>query len=58
MHVTSFDLVATEPNVVACDMAHLPVDDQSFDVALFSLSLMGTNWTDFVCEAFRILVPG
>jgi ubiquinone/menaquinone biosynthesis C-methylase UbiE len=36
-------------------MKSAPLDDESLDVAVFSLSLMGTNWTDFITEAKRCL---
>lgn len=36
-------------------MASLPLDDGSVDVAVYCLSLMGTNVADFLTEANRIL---
>src|SRR5262249_888201 len=53
--VHSFDHVAINEDVVACDMAHVPLDDESLDVAVFSLSLMGANFTDYLREAHRTL---
>jgi hypothetical protein len=53
--VHSFDHVAINDNVVACDMAHVPLDDETLDVAIFSLSLMGANFTDYLREAYRTL---
>jgi hypothetical protein len=53
--VYSFDHVAVSDEVVACDMAHVPLDDETLDVALFSLSLMGANFTDYIREAHRTL---
>ena len=32
--VHSFDRVAINDNVVACDMAHVPLDDETLDVAI------------------------
>ena len=55
--VHSFDLVASCPLVTACDMARVPLPDKSVDVAVFCLSLMGTNLADFVREAYRVLKP-
>lgn len=55
--VHSFDLVAANPTVTACDMAALPLPDSSVDIAIFCLSLMGTNIADFLKEAHRILKP-
>jgi hypothetical protein len=53
--VHSFDHVAINENVVACDMAHIPLDDEILDMAIFSLSLMGANFTDYLREAYRTL---
>lgn len=53
--VHSFDHVAVNENVVACDMAHVPLDDESLDVAIFSLSLMGANFADYLREGYRTL---
>jgi len=36
-------------------MAHVPLPNASVDVCVFCLSLMGTNITDFVKEARRVL---
>jgi hypothetical protein len=53
--VYSFDHVAVNDDVIACDMAHVPLDDQTLDVAIFSLSLMGANFADYIREAYRTL---
>jgi hypothetical protein len=53
--VYSFDHVAINNNVIACDMAHVPINDEELDVAIFSLSLMGSNFTDYLREAHRTL---
>ena len=53
--VYSFDHVAINDDVVACDMAHVPLEDETLDVAIFSLSLMGANFTDYIREAHRTL---
>ena len=55
--VHSFDLVACNEHVVACDIAHVPLGDASVDVAVFCLALMGTNFVDFLREAHRLLSP-
>jgi hypothetical protein len=38
-------------------MTATPLADESLDVAVFSLSLMGANWTDYFREAQRTLKP-
>ncbi|XP_045466106.1 ribosomal RNA-processing protein 8 [Harmonia axyridis] len=56
--VHSFDLVATNERVTACDMAKVPLNKESVDVAVFCLSLMGTNLHDYLKEACRVLKIG
>ncbi|OGT27219.1 MAG: hypothetical protein A2Z17_01200 [Gammaproteobacteria bacterium RBG_16_66_13] len=53
--VHSFDHVAIRDDVIAGDMSHVPLDDGSLDVAVFSLSLMGANFTEYLREAHRTL---
>ena len=55
--VHSFDLVAANPSVVACDIADVPLPDSSVHVCVFSLALMGVNFSAFLCEAHRLLRP-
>jgi superfamily II DNA or RNA helicase len=54
--IHSFDHVAIDNRVIACDIAHVPLEDESLDVAIFCLSLMGSNFTDYIREAHRCLV--
>lgn len=56
--VLSFDLIAANDSVIACDMAHLPNADASIDICIFCLSLMGTNLVEFLVEARRVLRNG
>lgn len=56
--VHSFDLVSRNPKVVACDIAHVPLANESTDVVVFCLALMGTNIADFLKESHRILKVG
>jgi ribosomal RNA-processing protein 8 len=57
--IHSFDLSKPSgpsgPLVTIADISALPLPDSSVDVAVFCLALMGTNWLDFVDEAYRIL---
>lgn len=55
--VHCFDLASLDPRVTVCDMAQVPLEDESVDVAVFCLSLMGTNIRDFLEEANRVLKP-
>lgn len=56
--VHSLDLVASAPGVIACNMAHTPLGAASVDAAVFSLSLMGTDYGSFLVEAHRVLKKG
>ncbi|XP_067102267.1 ribosomal RNA-processing protein 8 [Osmerus mordax] len=56
--VHSFDLAPVCDQVTVCDMANVPLDDATVDIAVFCLSLMGTNLGDFLVEANRVLVMG
>ncbi|KAL7831593.1 hypothetical protein AOLI_G00291410 [Acnodon oligacanthus] len=56
--VHCFDLAPVCDLVTACDMAHVPLTDSTVDIAVFCLSLMGTNLGDFLAEANRVLVDG
>ncbi|KAJ4149468.1 25S rRNA (adenine645-N1)-methyltransferase [Fusarium falciforme] len=55
VNVKSFDLQSPSPLVTKADIANLPLADGSVNVAVFCLALMGTNWVDFIEEAYRIL---
>ena len=56
--VYSFDHVAINPSVIACDMSNTGQPDEILDVAVFSLALMGVNWGDYFKEAYRLLRAG
>lgn len=53
--VHSFDFIALNDNVKACDMAHTPLLANSVHAVVFCLSLMGTNLEDYIIEANRVL---
>ncbi|TXG54728.1 hypothetical protein EZV62_019984 [Acer yangbiense] len=55
--VFSFDLVSNDPSVIACDMSNTPLESSSVDVAIFCLSLMGTDFPSYLQEAHRVLKP-
>ena len=55
--IINFDHVAMDSSIVSCDMSDVSqyVKDDELDVALFSLSLIGKNWQDYLKEASRCL---
>jgi hypothetical protein len=56
--VYSFDHIAIDETVIACDMAHIELPDGILNICVFSLSLMGLNWKDYLTEAHRLSAPG
>ena len=44
-------------HIIQTDIAHVPLEKQILDVGVFCLSLMGTNFPDFLLEANRVLKP-
>jgi hypothetical protein len=55
--VVGLDYIAVDETVTACDMAKTPLEDGSLGAAVFSLSLMGRNWPEYLAEAHRTLQP-
>ena len=55
--VHAFDHIAIDKNVTSCDITHVPLEDNTLDVVVFSLSLMGTNYSEYFKEAHRVLKP-
>lgn len=53
----SFDLQKANERITVADIKNVPLADSSVDVVVFCLALMGTNFIDFITEAFRILKP-
>ena len=56
--ISSFDVGKNAEHIIQTDSADVPLEDESVDVGVFSLSLMGTNFPDFIVEANRVLKPG
>jgi superfamily II DNA or RNA helicase len=55
--ILAFDHIAIDDSVIACDICKLPIESDSVDVTVFSLSLMGTNFEEYILEAHRVLKP-
>ena len=57
--IHSFDLVSGgNPLVTPADMSNVPLENESIDVGVYCLALMGTNVADFVREGWRVLKFG
>ena len=55
--VHAFDYVAIDKDVTACDMSSIPLADQEINAIVFCLSLMGSNYLDYIKEGFRVTKP-
>tara|TARA_B110000503_G_scaffold20590_1_gene31004 strand:- start:493 stop:2004 length:1512 start_codon:yes stop_codon:yes gene_type:complete len=55
--VHAFDYVAIDKDVTACDMSSIPLGNQEINAVVFCLSLMGSNYLDYIREAFRVTKP-
>ena len=55
--VQSFDAVAHDSRVTACNIKNVPVKDGGLGIAVFCQSLMGTknSWPEYIQEAARCL---
>lgn len=55
--VHSFDLKRVNKRITVADIRNVPLPDESCTIVVFCLALMGTNFLDFIKEAYRILAP-
>ncbi|OBA20927.1 hypothetical protein METBIDRAFT_87206 [Metschnikowia bicuspidata var. bicuspidata NRRL YB-4993] len=55
--VHSFDLKKANERITVADVKNVPMKDESCNIVIFCLALMGTNFLDFIEEAYRILAP-
>lgn len=56
--IYSYDIGKINDHVIQADIAHLPLENNTLDVAVFCLSLMSTNYVDILIEANRKLKEG
>ena len=54
LSITGYDYVSHNGSQVA-DIRELPEEEESVDVCVFSQSLMGSNWKEYIKEAKRVL---
>ncbi|KAH3672382.1 hypothetical protein WICMUC_004218 [Wickerhamomyces mucosus] len=57
LKIHSFDLKKGNERITVADIKNVPLEDNSCNVVIFCLALMGTNFLDFINEAYRILSP-
>ncbi|ESL08474.1 hypothetical protein TRSC58_03823 [Trypanosoma rangeli SC58] len=55
--VYSFDFCAVNEYVTVANATSVPLDGNSVDICIFSLSLMSTDYVECLYEAFRVLKP-
>lgn len=57
IEVHSFDLKKYNDRITVADIKNVPLPDGSCTIVIFCLALMGTNFLDFIDEAYRLLAP-
>lgn len=55
--VYSFDFVALNSYVTVANIRTLPLERHKLDIAIYCLSLMGSDYVTFIKEAFRVIRP-
>ena len=53
-NITGYDYVENNGSKIA-DISHLPEENDIIDICIYSQSLMGSNWKDYLVEGKRIL---
>lgn len=54
LDIIGYDYVSYN-NSIACDISNLPEEDETIDICVYSQSLMGSNWKEYLDEGFRVL---
>ena len=52
--ITGYDYVSYNGSI-ECDISKLKDEDETIDICIYSQSLMGYNWKDYINEGFRVL---
>ena len=52
--ITGYDHISHNGSI-ACDISKLPNDNESVNICIYSQSLMGSNWKDYIKEGKRVL---
>ena len=51
----NYDHISSNDTVISCDISHTPLEDNSVEICILSLSMWGSNCHDYILEAARIL---
>lgn len=51
----NYDHISSNDTVISCDISHTPLEDNSAEICILSLSMWGSNCHDYILEAARIL---
>ena len=54
LQIIGYDHVSYN-NSIKCNISKLPDEDETVDICIFSQSLMGSNWKEYINEASRVL---
>ncbi|CDO64311.1 rRNA processing and telomere maintaining methyltransferase, putative [Plasmodium reichenowi] len=57
-YINSFDLIQYNHYVTPCNITQLPLNNNSYDCFVLSLSLMNTDWPKIIFESVRCLKKG
>ena len=52
--ITGYDHISYNDSIV-CDISNLPEEDESINICVYSQSLMGSNWKEYLNEGKRVL---
>jgi ribosomal RNA-processing protein 8 len=51
----NYDHVSSNESVISCDISNTPLEDDSVEIVILSLSMWGANCKSYIAEAHRIL---
>ena len=54
LNIIGYDHISFNDSI-ECDISKLPNENESVDICVFSQSLMGSNWKEYLEEAIRVL---
>jgi superfamily II DNA or RNA helicase len=51
----NYDHISTKSTIESCDISTLPLEDNTIEICILSLAMWGSNCTDYLREAKRVL---